>query len=93
MAVMEIKKVQQQAAKPQAAASSSSFRPGRVGEFIGDVKAEVQKVTWTSKEELQLYTKLVVGATFAMGLGMYLVDLSVQSVLATMGILINWLIG
>ena len=46
--------------------------------YIEDIKTELKQVTWTSKEELFAYTKIVVGATFLLGLGVYLVDLGIQ---------------
>lgn len=47
--------------------------------FIQDLKAELKKVSWTTKEELLLSTKVVVVATFILGLGIYMIDLIVKS--------------
>ena len=58
-----------QATKKAAPTATKSYDPRKVGNFFGDVKAELRRITWTSKEELQVYTKIVVGATFALGLG------------------------
>ena len=63
--------------KPTAQSSGGIFN------FVGDIKSELKKVTWTSKEELQLYTKIVVMATFLCGMGIYFVDLFIQGLLAT----------
>lgn len=49
--------------------------------FVEEIKTELKNVTWTSKEELKVYTQIVVGSTFVLGLGVYLVDLGIQSVL------------
>ena len=49
--------------------------------FIHELKEELKKVTWTSKEELLLCTKVVVASTFLLGMGIYLVDLLIKGVL------------
>lgn len=49
--------------------------------FIGDLKEELKKVSWTTKTELLSATKVVVISTFAFGIGIYLVDLGVKGVL------------
>jgi preprotein translocase subunit SecE len=48
--------------------------------FIKGLKEELKKVTWTSKAELTLFTKIVVGATFSFSLAIYVVDLFVRGV-------------
>ncbi len=40
-------------------------------DFVGDIKSEFSKITWTSKQELTVYTKIVVGATFIFGMLVY----------------------
>lgn len=47
-------------------------------EFVGDIKSEFTKISWTSKEELTAYTKIVVGATFIFGMLVYMSDLVIQ---------------
>ncbi len=49
--------------------------------FFGDVKQELKKVSWTSSEELKLYTKITLISTIAMGLAVYLADLIFQGTL------------
>ena len=39
------------------------------------MKEEMKRVSWTSKEDLFSFGKIVIGAIFALGLGIYLVDL------------------
>lgn len=56
----------------------------RFRDFIEEVKKEFHQITWTSKEELFAYTKIVVGATFALGISVYGVDLVIQSVMNTL---------
>ncbi len=64
----------------------------RIGDFIGDMKSELAKVTWTNREEMQLYIKVVVLATLVFGLGIYFVDLIIQGVLLGLGTIVR-LIG
>lgn len=49
--------------------------------FVSEVKAEIKKITWPTVEELRVYTKIVVGATFFFGVGIYVVDLLIQTTL------------
>lgn len=59
----------------------------KIIDFFGDVKAELKKINWTSPEELKVYTKIVVGMTFILGMSIYLVDLTIQSFLLGLGYL------
>jgi len=61
-------------------------------EFLGNIKTEFNKISWTSPDELRTYTKIVVGMTFFLGMGIYVMDLGIQLVLNTLGFLIH-LIG
>ena len=61
--------------------------------YLSELKAELKKVTWTTKEELIFFTKIVVGSTFALGLGIYGVDLLIKSVLNGFGALIHLIFG
>lgn len=62
-------------------------------DLLGEMKTEFKKITWTEPEALRTYTKVVVGATFAVGLGIYLVDLGIQFALATLEFIVKGLIG
>ena len=42
--------------------------------YFEEVKAELGKIHWTTKEELKLYTRVVVGATFGFGILVYFLD-------------------
>lgn len=76
---MEVKKNQPiSASTPKDKEALSSWKPQ---EFIGDIKDEFKKISWTSAEELKVYTQIVVGATFFFGMGIYILDLFIQSVL------------
>ena len=61
--------------------------------YISELKAELKKVTWTTKEELILFTKIVVGSTFALGLGIYAADLLIKGALNGFGALIHLIFG
>ncbi len=61
--------------------------------YINELKAELKKVTWTTKEELIFFTKIVVGSTFALGIGIYAVDLLIKGVLNGFGALIHLIFG
>lgn len=50
-------------------------------DFFGDVKTEFFKVTWTSKEELVSYTKIVVSLTLALGMMVFFADLFIKIIL------------
>lgn len=84
---MEVKKPQ------QAATAEQTFSLKRVQNFVSDVKSEVQKITWTSREELITYTQIVVGATFIFGMAIYLLDLIIQGTLASLNVLLHLITG
>lgn len=65
----------------------------QVFDFIGEVKAELSRITWTSAEELRVYVKVVVGATVVFGFGVYFVDLGIQAVLRGLGVIVHAMIG
>lgn len=88
---METKKTQL-AAPANANTNESSIVSGQWHGFFGDVKSEFKKITWTSPEELVSYTKIVVAATFLLGMGIYLMDLAIQLCLASLGFVLR-LIG
>jgi preprotein translocase subunit SecE len=53
----------------------------RRGNFFHEVKEELKKVSWTSKDELKVCTKIVIGATFVLGVGIYIADLVLKGAL------------
>ncbi len=55
--------------------------------FLRELKEELKKVSWTTKAELLQSTKTVVGATFFLGLGIYLIDLMIKGFLNLIGLL------
>lgn len=62
-------------------------------EFVGDVKAEFAKISWTSREELKVYTKTVVLATFIFGIAVYVVDLVIQNSLTALDFMVRLITG
>ncbi|MCF7852642.1 MAG: preprotein translocase subunit SecE [Simkaniaceae bacterium] len=59
--------------------------------FIGGIKEEIKKITWTEKKELQYCTKIVLGTTFFFGLSVYVVDLMIRGVLHSLGLIGKWI--
>jgi preprotein translocase subunit SecE len=86
--IMDQKKTQKTVVKPVETPVESS----KVITFVGDIKEEFKKITWTSREELITYTKMVIGATFLFGMSIFFIDLLIQSSLNTLGYLVR-LIG
>jgi|GEM_PF-695039 len=72
---------------------TQSFNGLKLFEFIGDVKEEFQKISWPPSDELRLHTKMVVGATFICGMGIYAIDLCIQSALHTVATVFHFIFG
>lgn len=58
--------------------------------FFRSVKEEMKKVSWTTKQELTTSAKIVIGAVFALGIGIYVVDLTVRSALMGIGLVVRF---
>lgn len=87
---MDIKKLPPTAAS---APNETSFSGKRLTNFFGEVKEEFGKISWTDPQELRAYTKIVVSATFILGLGIYVIDLCIQSALGLLGLAFHSLFG
>lgn len=61
--------------------------------FIRDLKEELKKVSWTTKQELILCTKIVVWSTFIFGLGIYIADLMIKSSLELIKLVLHFIFG
>jgi preprotein translocase SecE subunit len=61
--------------------------------YLRELKEELKKVTWTTKTELQFCTKVVLGAIFAFGIGIYFADLVIKSVLDGFGVIVHFIFG
>ena len=46
--------------------------------FFQEMKEEMKRVSWTTKEELTICTKIVLSAIFFLGAGIYLIDIFVR---------------
>lgn len=53
----------------------------KVRDLIEEIKFELKNINWTSREELKVYTQIVVGATFVFGMGVYFSDVVIQATL------------
>ena len=83
---MEMKKI-------QAPSTESSFSVQKVKEFATDIKSEIHKVHWTSREELIAYTKIVIISTFMFGMAIYFVDMTIQALLGSLSFLLQLITG
>ncbi|MFI5334708.1 MAG: preprotein translocase subunit SecE [Chlamydiales bacterium] len=61
----------------------------KLGVVIREYKEELKRVSWTTKDELKLLTKVVIGTTFVFGLGIYIVDLVIKGFLHLIGQLVH----
>ena len=61
--------------------------------FFEDVKSEFWKIQWTEKEELRTSAKIVVVATFVLGMIIYVADLVIQRLLNGLEGIFQWLVG
>jgi preprotein translocase subunit SecE len=73
--------------------STSEVTKRNAFSFIQEFKEELKKVTWTTKSELIFCTKIVVGATFVFGLGIYVTDLIINGVLDTIRFIMHFIFG
>lgn len=90
--MIEVKKTQELSKPAGANTREVKVKAGQWQNFLGDIKSEFSKISWTSQEELATYTKIVVIGTFCFGMGIYLMDLTIQGVLSGLGAFIR-LIG
>jgi preprotein translocase subunit SecE len=65
----------------------------KISSSLQQLKEELKKITWTSKEELKFCTKVVIGATFVFGIGIYLVDLLIKGILMGLSSLFHGVFG
>lgn len=85
---MDIKKTQ------QSSTTESAVNPRKkVQDFVADVKSEIQKIQWTSRDELIAYTKIVVAATLMFGMSIYILDLFIQGTLSGLSSLLRLIAG
>lgn len=83
MAVAELKKADKAETAPSGSspawvAKSAGLVTGKARElrtFLSEVRAEMKKVTWPSRQEVRATTIVVIGATFFFGFYLYGLDL------------------
>lgn len=90
---LELKAMDVKKHEPLIATKGSEVRSFKMLAFFGNIKEEFSKITWTSPEELRLYTKVVVAATFLLGLAIYSIDLVIQGGLAVISGLFKAVFG
>jgi preprotein translocase subunit SecE len=61
--------------------------------YFRQVQQELKKISWTSKDELILSTKIVIMSTFLFALGIYVADISVRSAFSMISNLVRLITG
>ncbi len=61
--------------------------------YLSEVREEIKKISWPQVDELKMCTKVVIGATFIFGLGIYISDLVIKGVLDSVSILCRVVLG
>lgn len=61
--------------------------------YLEEIKSEFKKVSWTSREELQVYTKVVVATTFLLGMVVYFTDIVIQTCLSSLNVALRVITG
>lgn len=79
--------------EPLAPRTEESKQLKRSRLYFRELKEELKKVTWTTKDELIFCTKIVVGSTFIFGLGIYFIDLGIKTVLNGVGLVVRLIFG
>ena len=75
------------------AAAAKTAKARRLFDFVQEIKDELRKVSWTTKEELIFSTKAVIGSIFVLGLSIYGVDLIVKRVLDLISFAVHYIFG
>lgn len=86
-------KLNQSRLSSDAPVEQAAKKKKNVFSFIQELKDELKKVSWTSKEELILSTKAVVSATFLFGVGIYLIDLVIKGALDFIALVVHFIFG
>jgi preprotein translocase SecE subunit len=61
--------------------------------YFRKVQEEFKKISWTSKEELISNTKVVISSIFLFGIGIYIADLVIRSLLSGVGNIFKMVVG
>ncbi|MEX1012507.1 MAG: preprotein translocase subunit SecE [Waddliaceae bacterium] len=74
-------------------AASDAAAGANPAEWFGDIKKEFKKITWTERQELKAYTKVVIGATFVMGFAIFGIDLFIKYTVEALATVFKVLVG
>jgi preprotein translocase subunit SecE len=73
--------------------SASSRADGRKAiTFVSEVRQELKRVEWTSKDEIKSYTKIVLASTLVFAMFVYFTDLIIQGVLGLINLIVKFFI-
>jgi preprotein translocase subunit SecE len=86
-------KLNQSRLSSDAPAQQASNKKKSASSFVQELKEELKKVSWTTKQELRLSIKVVIGATFLFGLGIYLFDLAIKGALDFIALVVHFIFG
>ncbi|MEM7174706.1 MAG: preprotein translocase subunit SecE [Chlamydiota bacterium] len=64
-----------------------------IGSFFREMKEEMKRVSWTTRDELRNCTKIVVTSIFVFGMGIYLADLFIRLSLSGIENITRWIGG
>ena len=73
--------------------SAKKARSRDLVHFVSEVKQELKRVDWTTKEELRATTRIVVSCIFLFGFSVYCTDLVLRSLLGSINFLVKWIVG
>lgn len=89
MCAMDIKLNQSRAAE----GAKQQTHKAQAVSYVQELKDELKKISWTSKEELLFCTKMVVGAMFVFGMGTYIADLIIKGCLELVATIVRFIFG
>lgn len=79
--------------KTQSSPTEQALSQKKAQEFVTEIKGEIRKITWTNREELLTYTKIVIAMTFIFGMLIYFMDLAIQGTLYGLNYLLYLIAG
>ncbi len=86
-------RVQKMDVKKSRSSASAKTEGQKVVAFVGDVKQELKRVEWTSKDDLKSYTTIVLASTLIFGMFVYFTDLIIQGFLGGINLLVKFFTG
>ncbi len=84
---MELKKAQ------NSSQEDVTSKAEQARDFITNIKSEVRHISWTSREDLITYTKIVVAMTFLFGMSIYFMDITIQTLLHGLNLILRFIGG